>query len=388
MRVSRVKLHNWRNFTNAEAPDLPDIVYLIGPNASGKSNFLDALHFLKDIAKPVGGGLQQAVSKRGGMRKLRCLYAEKDSDIQIEIDVSDDEDNLLWTYSLSFNSSRAEQAAPRIVSESLIDHASMQLVDLIGREFKGSEDLDDGNFQQTYIEQTVANQKFRGFVDYLSRIRYFHLVPQFLRFSDQISGRTLDGDPFGQEFLNRISSTDPKIRASRICKIENSLKSIIPGLEKFSFVDDNHFGKPHLEAKFKHHMHNGAKQWEDQLSDGILRLIAILWTCYEFSGRTILIEEPEISLSGGIVEDMHALFRHSLNQSENGGQLFLSTHNASLLSDLGIDTHSFIIFELNSKGSWVRKAAEPELDAFEADIPASDAVLGRVENAVRLNFGI
>ena len=33
-------------------------VFLVEPNASGKSNFLDALRFLRDIAKSECGGLQ------------------------------------------------------------------------------------------------------------------------------------------------------------------------------------------------------------------------------------------------------------------------------------------------------------------------------------------
>ena len=33
-------------------------MFLVGTNASGKSNFLDALRFLRDIAKTEGGGLQ------------------------------------------------------------------------------------------------------------------------------------------------------------------------------------------------------------------------------------------------------------------------------------------------------------------------------------------
>ncbi len=56
MFVSRIKLKNWRNFTEVDIP-LREIVYLIGPNASGKSNFLDVFRFLRDIVNPKGGGL-------------------------------------------------------------------------------------------------------------------------------------------------------------------------------------------------------------------------------------------------------------------------------------------------------------------------------------------
>ncbi|HLA43889.1 MAG TPA: AAA family ATPase, partial [Aggregatilineales bacterium] len=65
MRFSRIELTNWKNFQHIEV-DLPDRVFLIGPNASGKSNFLDAFRFLRDLARP-GGGLQNACEVRGGV---------------------------------------------------------------------------------------------------------------------------------------------------------------------------------------------------------------------------------------------------------------------------------------------------------------------------------
>jgi len=43
---------------------LQERVFLVGPNASGKSNLLDVFRFLRDIAKD-GGGLQKAVADRG-----------------------------------------------------------------------------------------------------------------------------------------------------------------------------------------------------------------------------------------------------------------------------------------------------------------------------------
>jgi len=54
MRFTKVKLENWRNFLGVEV-SLERRVFLVGPNASGKSNFLDAFRFLRDIADAQGG---------------------------------------------------------------------------------------------------------------------------------------------------------------------------------------------------------------------------------------------------------------------------------------------------------------------------------------------
>ena len=53
MRISHVELYSWKNFRKVNVK-LTDRVFLVGPNASGKSNFLDALRFLRDLAAPGG----------------------------------------------------------------------------------------------------------------------------------------------------------------------------------------------------------------------------------------------------------------------------------------------------------------------------------------------
>ena len=63
MLITRLALKNWRNFKAVDV-SLRERVFVIGPNASGRSNLLDVLRFLRDVAKP-GGGLQRAVAERG-----------------------------------------------------------------------------------------------------------------------------------------------------------------------------------------------------------------------------------------------------------------------------------------------------------------------------------
>ena len=74
MIVSHITVKNWRNFRAVDV-DLRERQFIVGPNAAGKSNLLDVFRFLRDIAKPEGGGLQKAVKDRGGVSKIRSLAA-------------------------------------------------------------------------------------------------------------------------------------------------------------------------------------------------------------------------------------------------------------------------------------------------------------------------
>ena len=52
------------------------------------ANLLDAFRFLRDIAK-TGGGLQEAVTSRGGLSKLRSLAARRDPKVEIEVELTE-----------------------------------------------------------------------------------------------------------------------------------------------------------------------------------------------------------------------------------------------------------------------------------------------------------
>lgn len=70
LRFTRVELRNWRNFRAVDVA-LGERAFLVGPNASGKSNFLGALRLLRDVAKPTGG-LSAALESHGGVSAIRC----------------------------------------------------------------------------------------------------------------------------------------------------------------------------------------------------------------------------------------------------------------------------------------------------------------------------
>lgn len=62
--ITKLKLHNWKSFGNATLY-VDQLTFLIGINASGKSNILDAFHFAKLLS--VGVSLNDAVKlTRGG----------------------------------------------------------------------------------------------------------------------------------------------------------------------------------------------------------------------------------------------------------------------------------------------------------------------------------
>ena len=366
MLVTRLGLKNWRNFRSVDV-ELGMRVFVAGPNASGKSNLLDVFAFLKDIAKP-GGGLQNAVTERGGISKLRCLAARQYPDVEIEVDVADNGNT--WTYAIGIKQEARGYRQPYLAYERVTkgDRPLLRRPD--------AEDIKDPlRLTQTHLEQINANAEFRDLGRFFDSVSYLHLVPQLLRHPEAFSGQGIPGDPYGRSFLERVARTPEGTRKARLRKIEAALRIAVPQLKELTDVKDE-TGIPHLEAVYKHWRPRGAKQREDQFSDGTLRLIGLLWSLIE-GDSMLLLEEPEPSLNSGIVRKLPALMYRIQRQKKR--QILISTHSSDLLSDPGIGGEEVLLLTPSEEGTKVELASSIEeiRDLLEGGLTVADAALPR-----------
>jgi len=366
MLVNRLVLKNWRNFRSVDV-ELGLRVFVAGPNASGKSNLLDVFVFLKDISKP-GGGLQNAVNERGGISKLRCLAARQHPDVEIEVHLSDNGNN--WSYAIGIKQEARGYRQPYLAYERVTKEGRL----LLQRpdEFDRADTL---RLTQTHLEQINANAEFRDLVRFFDSVGYLHLVPQLLRHPEAFSGPGIPGDPYGRSFLERVARTSEGTRKARLRKIEAALKVAVPQLKELTDVKDE-TGIPHLEAVYQHWRPRGAKQREDQFSDGTLRLIGLLWSLLE-SDSMLLLEEPELSLNSGIIRKLPALMYRIQRQKKR--QILISTHSSDLLSDPGIGGEEVLLLTPSEEGTRVELASSIKeiTDELEGGLTIADAALPR-----------
>jgi hypothetical protein len=257
-------LRNWRNFREVDV-GLRENTYLLAASATGKSNLLDVFRFLRDISKAQGGGLQKAVSDRGGISKLRCLHARRTPEVAIRVNLADtpDEATPEWTYGLAFKH-EGKGAQRTLISRERVHRREIVLLDRPDRD----DERDTARLTQTHLEQIQANADFRDVAEFFHQTTYLHLVPQMLKYGTRIGGQRLDGDPFGQGFLEAIAKTAPRTRDSRLRRIERALELAVPQFKELRFVQDPVTGQPHLEALYSHHRPNAVWQREDHFSNG------------------------------------------------------------------------------------------------------------------------
>lgn len=366
MFVIRLILKNWRNFRTVDVP-VQEMTYVLGANASGKSNFLDVFRFLRDVSKAQGGGLQKAVADRGGISKLRCLHARRETDVIIEVDLEDGADR--WRYVLGFKT-EGKGAQRIIISREEVTKNGMQLL----RRPDANDEGDIARLTQTHLEQIQANAEFRNIAEFFGETTYLHLIPQLLKFGDRIGGQRLDDDPFGQGFLERLTKVVERTRKSRLDKIEEALKLAVPQFDQLEFEKDEVSGRPHLKARYAHHRPNAGWQREDQFSDGTLRLLALLWTLLE-NNALLLLEEPELSLNDAIVREIPGMISRVRRGAKRRGQVIITTHSEALLSNKAIDPKGVLVIEPSTNGSIIRIVTDRESAAIQAGMSIAETVL-------------
>jgi predicted ATPase len=373
MIVKSVKLKNWKNFPDVDV-ELTERTYLLGANASGKSNFLDVFRFLRDISRSQGGGLQKAINDRGGIKKIRCLHARQDTEIKIEVHLSESTDSQeSWKYVLAINS-ESGGAHRNLISAEEVYHENKCLL----KRPDENDKKDAVRLTQTSLEQIQANADFREIAEYFEKTTYLHLVPQLLRFGDRIGGQLLEGDPFGQGFLERIARTGPKSRDARLRRIEKALSSIVDHFQDLRFIKDDATGRPHLEMKYAHWRKDAGWQREEQFSDGTLRLIALLWILQE-SESLLLLEEPELSLNNDIISEIPLLFqRITRDRKKRSRQILTSTHSEAILKNQGIDPDGILLLEPAQEGTKIRMPNAEEKKLFENGFSIAEVMLPHI----------
>ena len=339
-----LQMVHWRNFHGPVDMPLAPRMFLLGPNASGKSNVLDALRFLRDTADQ---GLRAAIGSRGGMGAIRSLHARRPPGFTLAVTVGNKNQPEQWKYSLKVRN-HPQQHVPEVVAETVTDAQGRQVL----RRPTPEDKADLHRLRQTHLEQVVANQTFRPLTEFLTSIRYLHIVPQLMRDPERSAGRR--NDPFGGDFLETIAATPQRTRDARLRKISKALQVAIPQLQDLTLEQDEG-GHWHLQIRFVHWRKSPAKQDERAFSDGTLRLVGLLWSLAD-KGGPLLLEEPELGLHTALVSRLPSLMTRLYRRSPR--QLLITTHAPHLLNDPGIGLDEVHLLKPGPQGTEIIPATD------------------------------
>lgn len=376
--IKKLKLKNFLSYGNEDQEiTLEPLNVLIGPNASGKSNLIEALRLLSSTPTD----LAAAIRRGGGVREWLWKGGQPDPIAEIETIVYYSEGPISLRHRLCFTSvgQRFE-----IIDEAIENERPTRLGDNdvyffyryqsghpvlnVRTTIEAQAGTDTGRTQRSLRredlspEQSVISQ--RKDVDVYPEITYLgNQFGNIRLYTDWNLGRYTPprmpqktDDP--QDFLLEDASNlglvlnDLENRSGTRQLLIEKLRKFYDGFDATSTKVHSGTIQVFIQEKGLHHYSIPATR----LSDGTLRYLCLLTIlCHPTPPPLICIEEPELGLHPDILPTIAEL----LIEASQRTQLIVTTHSDILVSALTEIPEAILVCERDETGSHLRRL-EPE----------------------------
>lgn len=354
--LRRVRVRGYKSIAFCDVT-LEPLTILVGRNASGKSNFLDALAFLRDLMEMT---VTEAVNARKGWRAVHSRTTSFPF-IDLEISGTFESSQTVWEADYSFSLELAERNQIRVREESLTlsergrDRRCGYRASEGGLEWIGHEHFADGSEWTSQVRigpashdgklddprligprrrfdrlllSVIGTQPFLDFAEGLRASRVYNFQPLAIRTHQPTTASPI----LAQDGANLARAIEAlrEIEPETIERIGQYLEYVVPSVVGFRTQEYGDFET----VRFTVNGDEGKPQEFDasSISDGTLRVLAVLVSAFQivlpggYPGF-IGIEEPDTALHPAA---MRALV-DALDEASLRTQILLTTHNADLL---------------------------------------------------------
>ena len=364
---------NYKSLKDVHLEDLPALMVVVGPNASGKSNFLDALDFVGAVFRE---GLDTALAERGGFenvasRRQRRARGPVGFTITYQEQGGQDERAQLgpfWRYRLAFRARERTIDSAVEISEESLENAS-QLTEPFQPIFSRTSnqlivhdqavfwfEAVDSHLPEVLKDELLApllRPSMSTWIREVARFRTYQVSPLIAR-RPSAPGRDITVGRYGENLasaLRRLSKNERRYQ-----QLLERVRVAVPTLEKVEagYVDTKELGLFFKETGFP-------RRWfADDVSDGTIQAVALFLVLLS-GDPAVIVEEPETSLHPWILRH----FMSSAREVTDGGdqpqrsQVIISTHSPICVD--GVAPDSLYVTSRTEEGTDITRA----LDAVE-----------------------
>ncbi len=386
-QITKLRVKNFRSIRDAEI-ELGPLTALVGPNASGKSNLLDALRFVGDA---LDTDLDTALMSRNGFESV-IHRQDKAQFPKIEIGV---EATSPWQH-IAYGFVVGEQPGGGVA----VRREWCDITPLDASEAPSAFVIEDGNIIapkyladpednglggasssypatlalvdiRRWIRRVVRLHEHDGElgdklvsglldIDMILRMMYFYqILPDTVRAPQTLTNPyplLSSGDNLASMLRSMLDNDE-----STASQLIEALNTLIPDVSDIRVESAGGF----LVVQMKHSNARGSAEWFDltQESDGTLRTLGILTALYQhrpagfrlnyyrslglpgfgiYRFPTMIgIEEPELYLHPGAMESLAEIIEEVSERS----QIILTTHSPDLIDRLPIDSLRVVMSE-------------------------------------------
>lgn len=321
-QITKVFVRNYKSLAEA-AVDLPMFCVLVGPNGVGKSNFIDALAFVKDS---LSESMDLAFKKRGGQSAVRRRSGGHPTHLGIQLVMTlPGQGRALYAFEVAAKASgRFEISRERCEVEELFEQP--HIFEVQGGAFKTEIPGISPRITSDRLALFAASsiEPYRHVFDFLTSIETYSIVPDLMRDPQPPdAGRSLRRDGSNAAAVLKRIRDEKRESYERICSL---LEKTVEGLVAVDYRAIA--GRDTLEFRQDVGQKNPWRFPASNVSDGTLRMLGLLLAVYQVDRPGLVaIEEPEATVHPGAAE----VITQVLVDAAQDCQVVITTHSADLL---------------------------------------------------------
>jgi predicted ATPase len=334
-RFLRLHLTNFLSYRSAVL-EFGDLVALVGPNASGKSNAVAAIKLLREIPFH---GLPTAIARRGGFDQLRHRSLGHPYNPALRLDFIMPGAEQESYYELRLSAVAGKRYEVKQERADIRERDSRYKFTNMSGLLTWTESLPGGEQYASPADRPIrvppgqsgvsgGGPSYASYIlgEVLQSMQTVEINPA--RVGDlQEPSSTREFEPDGSNTASIFETMEPGARTELI----DELSAIVPGLDRIelrrladkvtlAFYQDTGKGRREFLAK--------------QMSDGTLRAFSVLLAMLQPARPALLvIEEPEIAIHLGALRTLVDI----LQQQSAECQVLITTHSADIIDTLDID---------------------------------------------------
>jgi SMC domain protein len=341
--LKKVILRNYKSIGYCNV-NLGALTYLVGGNGSGKSNFLDALHLVRDA---LNGSLENALNERGGLNEVRRRSSGHPTHFGIRLEfVLPDGKTGHFAFDVGALKDRGYEVKTEECVISGIGKGPFYRIN------RGKlKDTSESTFPAITTDRLAlvavsGLRAFRDVFDALSSMSFYSLNPDTMKeLQKPQDGQLLKFS--GENIASVIGHLERISNKTQIENIERYLQLVVPMVHG---VERKQIG-PMETLEFRQEMAGARHPWRflaQNMSDGTLRALGILTALFQrnndYSPTLVAIEEPETALHPAA----STALREALFEAAKKTQIIVTSHSPDLLDDTNISPNQ--ILTVTSKG--------------------------------------
>ena len=336
--IKRVSLRHFKSIEKC-AVEVGPLTILVGANGAGKSNFVDALCFVRDGLRE---SLDFAFRDRGGIAEVRRRSGGHPTHMGIRLDV--DFDGYTGHYAFEIRAlpnagyevkreqchlTRGNEVREFCVESGVVKSCSVTPCPAAVKD-------------RLYLVNASGLPEFRGLYDALKMMGFYNLNPKLLRdLQEPDEGMLLE--KYGSNLASVIARLE-RTGALRMDRISEYLTRVAPSVHGVKFKP---IGPKH-SLEFRQKIAGQANPWTfwaSNMSDGTLRALGVLTAVFQrdqdANVSLVAVEEPEAALHPAAAR----VLLDSLIESSEQVQILLTSHSADLLDRSEISAENLLAVE-------------------------------------------